>query len=125
MAAQNVKVKTIQAIVVLKDSTPSPKELVMAGMTMLHQYNPESPNYVLEYEAKQFKEHWQSWIKDNEMEQVVYAADDIFELEQIEYLAGQQSVPLSIFGNGEEVLVLGPFTADVIMHLLSNCKKVG
>ncbi|WPK18860.1 hypothetical protein [Salmonella phage SD-6_S16] len=108
MAANDVKVKTIQAIVVLKDSTPSPKELVMAGMTMLHQYNPESPNYVQEYEAKKFKEHWQSWIKDNEMEQVV-----------------QQSVPLSIFGNGEEVLVLGPFTADDIIHLLSNCKKIG
>lgn len=125
MAANDVKVKTTQAIVVLKGSTPSPKELVMAGMTMLHQYNPESPNYVLEYEAKQFKTHWQSWIQDNEMSQVVYAADDIFELEQIEYLAGQQSVPLSIFGNGEEVLVLGPFSDDVIMHLLTNCKEVG
>ncbi|WPK19525.1 hypothetical protein [Salmonella phage SD-1_S14] len=31
---------------------------------------------------------------------------------------------MSIFGNGEEVLVLGPFTADDIIHLLSNCKKI-
>lgn len=124
MAANEVKVKTIQAIVVLKGKTPSPKELVMAGMTMLHQYNPASPNYVQEYEAKQFKAHWDSWIKDNELEQVVYEADDMDEMMQIEYLANQQSVPLSMFGNGEEVLVLGPFTKKDIEHIVTNCTKI-
>lgn len=123
MADQN-KVKTIQAIVVLKGKTPSPKEMVMAGMTLLHQYNPASPNYVLDFEAKEFQKHWDSWIQDNEMKQVVYECDDMVDMEQIEYLAGQQSVPLSIFGNGEECLVLGPFTKDVVEHLVDLCTKV-
>ena len=124
MAANETKVETIQAIVVLKGTVPSPAELVMAGMTMLHQYNPASPNYVQDYEAKEFNKHWQSWLSDNEAKQVVFEADDIFELEQIEFLASQQSVPLSNFGNGEEVLVLGPFSKDEIIHLLSNCSEV-
>lgn len=121
---QKPKVDTIQAIVVLKDSKPDPKELVMAGMTVLHQYNPASKNFVGDYEAKQFKEHWDSWIHDNSTAQVLYECDDMLDMEQIEYLANQQSVPLNMFGNGEEVLVLGPFTKEVIMHLLSGCNKV-
>lgn len=106
-------VNTIQAILIMANEQPNPKELVMAGMTVLHQYNPASPNFVGQAEAEEFKKHWDSWIKNN-MEQVVYVCNSEEDMEQIEYQANMESIPLSIFGNGEKCLVLGPFSAEDI-----------
>lgn len=118
-------VKTYQAIVVLNGAKPAElvKELTMAGMTVLNQYNPMSSAFVGEYEAKQFNKHWESWLKDNNTEQVYFTAPDMDTLVEIEYKATLESVPLSVFGNGEQVLVLGPFTKDRLDYLLQNCTK--
>lgn len=118
-------VKTFQAIVILEGTNPLDlvKEITMAGMTVLHQYNPSAASYVGEFESKQFTKHWDSWLKDNDKEQVVYFAPDADTLTEIEYKATLESVPLSVFGNGEKVLVLGPFTKDRLDYLLSDCTK--
>lgn len=113
-------VKTIQAIIIMTDEQPNPKELVMAGMTVLHQYNPASPNFVGQSEADEFKKHWDSWIKENEMRQEVYVCNSYDDMTQIEYQANMESIPLSIFGNGEKCLVLGPFNEEDIERVMDE-----
>ena len=118
---------TFQAIVTVKGSVLNPKHMVMAGLTLLNQYDSRAGNYVGEYEEKGFRKHWDSWLKDNELKQVHYEVDDMDVLLGIEYIAQSMSCPMSNFGNGEEVLVLGPFTAsemDVMLNI-TGCTNLG
>lgn len=105
---------TYQAIVVLKGTNPEDvtKEMVMAGMTVLHQYNARSNSYVGSYEAGEFTKHWDSWVKDNELRQEVFFAEDIDSMNEISYLAENESVPMNAFDEESTVLVLGPFTGE-------------
>lgn len=105
---------TYQAIVVLRGTNPEliAKEMVMAGMTVLHQYNSRSNSFVGPYEAGEFTKHWDSWVKDNELRQEVFFANDVDEMNEISYLAENESVPMNAFDEESNVLVLGPFTGE-------------
>lgn len=105
---------TYQAIVVLKGTNPEDvtKEMVMAGMTVLHQYNSRSNSYVGSFEAGEFTKHWDSWVKDNGLRQEVFFAEDIDSMNEISYLAENESVPMNAFDEESTVLVLGPFTGE-------------
>ena len=105
---------TYQAIIVLKGTNPEDvtKEMVMAGMTVLHQYNSRSNSYVGSFEAGEFTKHWDSWVKDNGLRQEVFFAEDIDSMNEISYLAENESVPMNAFDEESTVLVLGPFTGE-------------
>lgn len=105
---------TYQAIIVLKGTNPEEvaKEMVMAGMTVLHQYNAKANSYVGPFEAGEFTKHWDSWVKDNDFRQEVFFADEIQEMDEISYLAENESVPMNAFNEESSVLVLGPFTGE-------------
>lgn len=111
---EDVKQVTYQAIVVLKGTNPElvTKELVMAGMTVLHQYNSKANSYVGSFEAGEFTKHWDSWVKDNELRQEVFFAEDFDEMNEISYLAENESVPMNAFDEESTILVLGPFTGE-------------
>lgn len=113
------KQETFQAVVTVKGSVLNPKHIAMAGLTLLNQYDSRAGNYVGEFEEKGFRKHWDSWLKDNELLQVHYEVDDMDVLLGIEYIAQSMSCPMSNFGNGEEVLLLGPFTASQLNVLLN------
>lgn len=116
---------TYQAIVVLKgtDTSSVTKELVMAGMTLLHQYNPKSNSYVGSHESGEFTKHWDSWVKDNSLRQEVFFADSVLDMTQISYMAELESVPINAFDEESSVLVLGPFSADRLDFLTKECTK--
>lgn len=116
---------TYQAIVVLRGTNPEliTKEMVMAGMTVLHQYNPRSNSYVGSYEAGEFTKHWDSWVKDNELRQEVFYAHDIDEMNEISYLAENESVPMNAFDEESNILVLGPFTGERLDFFTQNFTK--
>lgn len=116
---------TYQAIVVLEGTSPSEvaKEMVMAGMTVLHQYNPKSNSYVGSYEAGEFTKHWDSWTKDNELRQEVFFSSNIAEMEELSYLGELESVPMNAFDEESTVLVLGPFTAERLDFLTKDLTK--
>ena len=118
-------VVTFQAIVVLKGTAPEviAAELVMAGMTTLHQYNPKSNSFVGNYEAGEFTKHWDSWVKDNDLRQAVYFADNIDQLNEVSYLAELESDPMNAFDEDSSVLVLGPFSGERIDYLTTNFTK--
>ena len=116
---------TYQAIVVLKGTNPEEMaaEMVMAGMTTLHQYNPKSNSYVGSYESGEFTKHWDSWVKDNELRQEVFIADSFEEMEEIAYLGENESIPMNAFGDESKVLVLGPFTGARLDFMTQNFEK--
>lgn len=116
---------TYQAIVVLKGTNPEDvtKEMVMAGMTVLHQYNSRSNSYVGSFEAGEFTKHWDSWVKDNGLRQEVFFAEDIDSMNEISYLAENESVPMNAFDEESTVLVLGPFTGERLDFFTQNFTK--
>lgn len=116
---------TYQAIVVLKGTNPEDvtKEMVMAGMTVLHQYNSRSNSYVGPFEAGEFTKHWDSWVKDNGLRQEVFFAEDIDSMNEISYLAENESVPMNAFDEESTVLVLGPFTGERLDFFTQNFEK--
>ena len=116
---------TYQAIVVLKGTNPEDvtKEMVMAGMTVLHQYNSRSNSYVGSFEAGEFTKHWDSWVKDNGLRQEVFFAEDIDSMNEISYLAENESVPMNAFDEESTVLVLGPFTGERLDFFTQNFEK--
>lgn len=116
---------TYQAVVTIKGSVLNPKHIVMAGLTMLNQYDERAGNYVGEYEEKQFRKHWDSWLKDNELKQVHFEADDMDVVLGMEYIAQSMSCPMSAFGDDQEVIVFGPFEAsqlDSIVKVAGSTK---
>lgn len=116
---------TYQAIVVLRGTNPEliTKEMVMAGMTVLHQYNPRSNSYVGSHEAGEFTKHWDSWVKDNQLRQEVFFANDVDEMNEISYLAENESVPMNAFDEESNILVLGPFTGERLDFFTQNFEK--
>lgn len=116
---------TYQAIIVLKGTKPEEvaKEMVMAGMTVLHQYNAKANSYVGSFEAGEFTKHWDSWVKDNDFRQEVFFAEEIHEMNEISYLAENESVPMNAFSHESTVLVLGPFTAERLDFFTQNFEK--
>lgn len=120
---EDEKQVTYQAIVLLEGTDPSKvaTEMVMAGMTVLHQYNPKSNSYVGSYEAGEFTKHWDSWVKDNELRQEVFYSDSIETMMEVAYMAGDtESIPVNAFDEDSTVLVLGPFTASRLDFFTSN-----
>ena len=118
--------KTIQAVIVLEGSTLEQvsSEMVMAGMTVLHQYNRESKNYVGDYEAKQFKEHFDSWVTpENSLKQELFFASREL-MNEIEYNSALESIPLNNYNEEtSNVLVLGPFTESRIHFFTEGLRK--
>lgn len=127
MKPEDEKQVTFQAVVTVKGSVLNPKHITMAGLTLLNQYDSRAGNYVGEYEEKGFRKHWDSWLQDNGLKQVHYEVDDMDVLLGIEYIAQSMSCPMSNFGNGEEVLVLGPFSESElnVMLNITGCTNLG
>lgn len=111
---EETKEVTYQAIIVLKgtDVEKNAAEMVMAGMTTLHQYNPKSNSFVGSYEAQQFTKHWDSWVQHNGLRQEIFYADNVDTMNEVSYMAENESIPMSAFDEDSSVLVLGPFSAD-------------
>ncbi|AZU98171.1 hypothetical protein SEPL_200 [Salmonella phage SE_PL] len=116
-----------QAVVILKD-TPQDvvaKELVRGTQVLLAQYTPGKASNLGKFETKQFQETYQKWVDENEGNIRVFIADDRLELDSIEYQAvSLETVPASGYGEGESVLVLGPFDGTRLDFHLQNCTEV-
>lgn len=114
-----------QAVVILK-GTPEAivaKELVLGTQVLNNQYTPGKASYVGKFEAQQFKETYDKWVEGGAEIRVFYA-DERLVMDDIEYKAvSLETVPASGWGNGESVLVLGPFAADRLNFHLENCTE--
>ena len=114
-----------QAVVILKDTPEAivAKELVLGTQVLNNQYAPGKASYVGKFEAQQFKETYDKWVEGGAEIRVFYA-DERLEMDDIEYKAvSLETVPASGWGNGESVLVLGPFAADRLNFHLENCTE--
>lgn len=114
-----------QAVVILKDTPEAivAKELVLGTQVLNNQYTPGKASYVGKFEAQQFKETYDKWVEGGAEIRVFYA-DERLEMDDIEYKAvSLETVPASGWGNGESVLVLGPFAADRLNFHLENCTE--
>jgi|AGFS01.1.fsa_nt_gi hypothetical protein len=115
-----------QAIVILKGTSPDvvAKELVRGTQVLLAQYTPGKANNLGSFETKQFKETYEKWVSENDGVIRVFYADERLELDSIEYQAvSLETVPASGYGDGESVLVLGPFAGDRLDFHLQNCTE--
>lgn len=115
-----------QAVVILKGTSPDvvAKELVRGTQVLLAQYTPGKANNLGTFETKQFKETYDKWISENDGEIRVFYADERLELDSIEYQAvSLETVPASGYGDGESVLVLGPFDGSRLDFHLQNCTE--
>lgn len=115
-----------QAIVILK-GTPEDvvaKEIALGSQVVYSQYTPGKASFLGSFEAKQFGETYDKWIKENDAEIRVFYADDELEMNDIEFKAvSLETVPSSAWGDGQRVLVLGPFEADRLDFHLVNCTE--
>lgn len=123
---QPTKQRVYQAIVILK-GTPEAvvaKEVALGTQVLLGQYTPGKASYVGKFEAKQFNETHETWVNDNAGEIRVFYVDDRIELDNIEYAASSlETVPASGYGEGESVLVLGPFDGIRLDYHLQSCTE--
>lgn len=115
-----------QAIVILKGTPESvvAKEVALGTQVLLGQYTPGKASYLGKFESTQFNETHEVWVNENKGEIRVFYADDRLELDDIEYKAcSLETVPASGYGEGENVLVLGPFDGTRLDYHLQNCTE--
>jgi hypothetical protein len=118
--------RVYQAVVILKGTPESvvAKEVALGTQVLIGQYTPGKASFVGKFEAKQFTETHDLWVKENEGLIRVFYADDRLELNDIEYKAcSLETVPASGYGGGESVLVLGPFDGERLDFHLQNCTE--
>lgn len=115
-----------QAIIVLEDLPfkQLAQVAVRAGMEILSQFDPNRSAYTGESERKNFEKDYKEWA-ETDFEQQIFTVSSTDYLEEVELLCNMEGAPTNfITGEGDTILVIGPFNSERLRYYTQNCKQL-